>query len=292
MNRFWVKARKDKAFLFSAVLVLILLAVSVTADIWIVHDPLQENFSYIMGPPNREYPCGTDHLGRCILCRILSGAKNSLLITFIIVFLIISIGTILGMTAGYFGGIVDIVIMRIADILLSIPIQIFAIAMIAMLQPGIINVIIAVSVLWWTRYARLTRNKVINLRNKTFIEEARLGGESGRRIMLFYIFPELLPELIVMAALDVGRLILAIAGFSFLGLSSQPPIPEWGYMLSEGKQYIQKAPWLMIYPGIAIFITVILFNLLGDSLRRVLSPRGKGKKKNVKDKMQLNTKGD
>lgn len=282
MKSFWKKARKNKAFLFSLTGVLILLIIAASADLFVRHDPLQENFSYIMGAPNKEYICGTDHIGRCIFCRILSGAKNSLLITFLIIFLIIFIGTVLGMTAGFFGGILDVIIMRITDILMSIPIQVFAIALIAVLQPGIGNVILAVSLLWWTRYARMTRNQVTALRQKAFIDEARLGGESKIRILSRYIFPELLPELVVMAALDVGRLILAIAGLSFLGLSSQPPIPEWGYMLSEGKQYIQKAPWLLLYPGIAILITVILFNLLGDSVRNILSPRGIRKKNRLK----------
>jgi len=282
LKSFWQKALKNKALLISLAGVVILLVVAATADLYVPHDPLKEDFSYIMGPPNREYPCGTDHIGRCIFSRILSGAKNSLLVTFLIVFLIICIGTVLGMTAGFFGGMADILIMRLTDILLAIPTQIFAIALLAILKPGIGSVILAISLMWWTRYARLARNHVTALRQKAFIEEARLGGESRARILFRYIFPELLPELIIMAALDVGRLILAIAGFSFLGLSSKPPIPEWGNMLSEGRAYSQKAPWLLIYPGVAILITVILFNILGDSLRSILSPGAAKKKRRLK----------
>ena len=273
MSIFWKEAKKNKTFLVLCVLTLLLIAVSAVVDFFLPHDPYKTDFSLILQPPSREFICGTDGVGRCLFCRILSGAKYSLICTFAMVFLTSFLGTMFGMISGFAGGIVDIIIMRITDVLLSIPIQVCCIAMIAVMKPGIFTVIIAVSFLWWTKYARMTREKVLAIRKMEYIEEAKMGGESDLRLLMRYVLPNILPELVVMAALDIGKMMLAIAGYSYLGLSAQPPTPEWGYMLSEGKRYIQTSPWMLLYPGIAIFITVVLFNLLGDSLRDVLDPR-------------------
>ncbi len=281
MRTFWKDARKNKAFLLFLALALLLLVFSALAE-WIVpHDPYETDFDLLLCAPSREHICGTDGVGRCLFCRILAGAKYSLIATFAMVLLTTMIGTTLGMTSGFFGGVVDAVIMRVTDILLSIPVQVFCIAMIAMMRPGLGTVIIAISLLWWTKYARMTRNEVMKIRKAEYVEEAVLGGESNFRILFRYMLPNILPQIVVMSALDVGRMMLAIAGYSYLGLSAQPPTPEWGYMLSEGKRYIQTSPWMMLYPGVAIFVTVVLFNLLGDSLRDVLDPKSKSRIKNL-----------
>lgn len=281
MRTFWKDAKKNKAFLLFLTLAVLLLLFSAFAEYIIPHDPYETNFDLLLSAPDSGHICGTDGVGRCLFCRILAGAKYSLVATFAMVLLTMLIGTTLGMTSGFFGGAVDAVIMRITDILLSIPVQVFCIAMIAVMSPGLGTVIVAVSLLWWTKYARMTRNEVMKIRKMEYVEEAVLGGESSFRILFRYMLPNILPQIIVLAALDVGRMMLAIAGYSYLGLSAQPPTPEWGYMLSEGKRYIQTAPWMMLYPGIAIFITVVLFNLLGDSLRDVLDPKSKSRVKNL-----------
>ncbi|KAA8786543.1 ABC-type dipeptide/oligopeptide/nickel transport system permease subunit [Paenibacillus sp. 4624] len=237
------------------------------------HDPLATNFAKVLQPSSPEYPLGTDQLGRCVLSRLLYGARTSLLLTFMMIGIVFSLGAAVGVVAGFLRGLVDTMLMRLCDTLMAFPGLIFAIAVVGMLGPGLFNTVVALSVVWWAKYARMARSLVISLQQKEFVTAAAFSGARKIQIISRTILPNMLPPLIVMAMMDVGGMMLSISGLSFLGLGAQPPDPEWGAMLNEGRRYLQTAPWLLIYPGLAIFSTVIIFNLLGDSLRDVLDPK-------------------
>ena len=236
-------------------------------------DPLKTDFAHALEAPSHEHLLGTDNVGRDIFSRLIAGAVNSFSYSFIMVILVAVIGTTIGMIAGFFGGALDTVIMRITDILLAFPNTVFAIALVGVIGPGLMNTIIALGLIGWTRYARVARGLVSPLKYKEYILEARLGGAGTGKILLRYILPNILPQIAIMATTGVGGSILSLAGLSFLGLASQPPAPEWGYMLNEGRAYLQVAPWVIISPGIMILITVVIFNLLGDTLRDLWDPK-------------------
>jgi ABC-type dipeptide/oligopeptide/nickel transport system permease subunit len=237
------------------------------------YDPLATDFAGKLSAPSAAHWFGTDNVGRDVLSRILYGASNSFFLTFLMVAIVSIVGTIIGVTAGYFGGILDTIIMRFTDILLAFPDSVFAIAVVGMMGPGLVNTVISLSLVWWTKYARVTRGMVSSIRTKDYITQARFGGARTPRILLRYVLPNIVSQVVIMATMDIGSMMLALAGLSFLGLSSQPPTPEWGYMLYEGKSYLQTAPWIMLFAGLAILITVIIFNLLGDSMRDILDPK-------------------
>ena len=237
------------------------------------YDPIETNFAAKLQPPSSDHLFGTDNVGRDVLSRIVHGAGNSFSLAFFMVAVIAVIGTTVGIISGYFGGVVDTVIMRIADVLLAFPDTVFAIALVGAMGPNLLNTILALAVIWWTKYARVTRGLASSFRNREFITQARFGGAGTGRIVYKYILPNILPQVLIMATLDIGGMMLSLASLSFLGLASQPPKPEWGYMLYEGKTYLQASPWLIWFPGLVLFITVIVFNLLGDSLRDILDPK-------------------
>lgn len=249
------------------------IVLAMIAPLFAPHDPLATNFGMVLQPASPEYPLGTDQLGRCILSRILYGARTSLLLTFMMIGIVFVIGVGIGIIAGYARGIVDSLLMRLADTMMAFPGIIFAIAVVGMLGPGLLHTVIALSVVWWAKYARMARSLVISLRQKEYVAAAAFSGARRTRIVWGTVLPNMLSPLIVMAMMDVGGMMLSISGLSFLGLGAQPPEPEWGAMLNEGRRYLQTAPWLLLYPGLAIFCTVMIFNLLGDSLRDVLDPR-------------------
>ena len=254
------------------------------------HDPLQDDFANFMISGSREYPLGTDQLGRCILSRLIWGGRTSLLVVFIVVAITAAVGIVLGITAGYTGGWVDSLLSRFTDIVVAIPSTVFVIALVSVLRPSLSHTIIAMSLVGWTEYMRVTRALVMSIKENTFTEEARLGGLSEGMLIHRTIVPNIMPYLLVNITQDIGAKLLTLSGLSLLGLSSQPPTPEWGFMLSQGRQYIQSAPWLIIYPGLAIVLNVVVFNLLGDSLRDILDPRyEKPKKKRRKMKTWLET---
>lgn len=237
------------------------------------YDPLATDYAAKLSAPGGSHLFGTDNVGRDVLSRILYGAGNSFMLTFIMIAIVSVLGTVIGIISGYFGGFLDTVIMRLTDILLAFPDTVFAIAIVGMMGPGLLNTVIALSFVWWTKYARMARGLASVIRTKDYITEARFGGVGTAGILFRYALPNIVPQVVIMATLDVGGMMLALAGLSFLGLASQPPTPEWGYMLYEGKSYLQTAPWIMLFAGLAIFITVIVFNLLGDSLRDILDPK-------------------
>lgn len=267
-------ALRDRKFMFIFVVTILFVLVTVFAGAIAPHDPLVQDYDAMLQAPSSTYPFGTDQVGRCLLSRILHGGKSSLLIAIVVTLLMAAIGLIIGLISGYAGGIVDTLLMRITDMLLAFPHIVFVIAIVSVLGTGTVNLIIAMTLISWTAYARVTRSMVITIRNEDYVEQARLSGAGRPAIMFRYIMPNVIPYLIVLITQDIGSNLLTLASLSLLGLGSQPPTPEWGFMLSEGKKYMQTAPWMIMFPGMAILISVIIFNLMGDSLRDILDPRG------------------
>lgn len=267
------KKRKNFRCACFALLALGIVSVAFWGYHFAPYDPLETNFTQKLMPPCTAHPFGTDNVGRDVLSRVLCGAGNSFKLVFLMLAIVVVIGTAVGIISGYFGGILDTVLMRITDVLLAFPDTIFAIAIVGMIGPGLLHTVVALAFVWWTKYARMARGMTAVIRNQDYVIQAQFGGVRTPGILLRYVLPNILPQVIVMTALDVGGMMLSLAGLSFLGLASQPPAPEWGYMLYEGKSYLQTAPWIMIFAGLAIFLTVMVFNLLGDSLRDVLDPK-------------------
>lgn len=265
--------KENKAFRITSLLVLLLILITVLAPVIAPYNPLEAVMRDANAAPSAAHLFGTDKLGRDVLSRILYGASYSLTSVLFLVFLIFVVGTFLGVIAGYFGGIVDTVIMRFADMMISFPGVILAIAVAGILGGSLVNAMIAMLCVTWTKYARLSRSMVLKIKKRDFVDAAIVSGSSSAHILWVHILPNILPLMVITAAADIGAMMMELAGLSFLGFGSQPPAPEWGLMLNEGRQQLQTAPWLMIFPGLAIFITVVVFNLWGDSLRDVLDPR-------------------
>lgn len=208
-----------------------------------------------------------------MLSRVIYGTRTSLVMTLCLVAVIFVVGTFFGVAAGYFGGIVDEVIMRVADMMISFPGLVLAIAIAGMLGPNMTNAVIAISAVSWTKYARLARSMVLKVKQNLYIEAAVVNGTKTWKILWKHVLPNMLTTMVVTAAADIGTMMLELASLSFLGFGATAPTPEWGLMLNEGRTYMAKAPWLMISPGIAIVIVVVVFNMLGDSIRDVLDPK-------------------
>jgi peptide/nickel transport system permease protein len=227
-------------------------------------------------PPSSTHPFGTDEVGRDIYSRVIMGTRLSFQIGLIIVFIAMGIGIPLGIIAGYVGGWVNEVIMRITDIFLSIPGLLLALAIVGALGPGIKNAMLALSIVWWPGYVRLVQGKTLSLREESFVEAAKSIGASRLRIIFSHILPNCTSPIIVKASMDMGMAILFAANLGFIGVGAQPPEPEWGAMISTGRNYLPDQWWMATFPGLAILITVLGFNLLGDGLRDVLDPQSRG----------------
>ncbi len=265
-NRVKVRLR----FSIIALITILYVLFAFNASKFAPYDPIAATPSLSLRSPDRNYLFGTDKLGRDVLSRILCGAGPSFFMAFVMVTFVSFLGTAIGMICGYFGGTLDTVIMRFVDILLAFPDTVFAIAVAGMLGPGVINAVIALGMLSWTGFARMARSLTASVRESGYVVQARFNGASTFKIIFKYILPNVAPQIVVMATMRIGSTMLSLASLSFLGLASQPPNPEWGVMVSESKAYMQTAPWMMIYPGLALLITVIIFNLLGDCLRDVM----------------------
>jgi peptide/nickel transport system permease protein len=237
------------------------------------YDPLLQDLGSRLRPPSPEHWLGTDSLGRDILSRILYGARISLLVGVVVVVSAGVVGTAIGLIAGYVGGFVDDALMRLTEVFLAFPALILAMAIAGALGPSLTNAIIAIAAVTWAVYARLTRGQILSLRRREFVEAARAMGATQTRIVVRHLLPNALAPLMIQASFDLGSSIIAAAGLSFIGFGAQPPTPEWGVMISEGRNYISTQPWLSLFPGLAILLAVGSFNLLGDGLRDAFDPR-------------------
>lgn len=237
------------------------------------HDPLEISLTGRFLPPSWEHLFGTDHLGRDIFSRVIYGSRISLTVGFITLIESTLIGTIIGLVAGYMGGRIDSIIMRVTDVFLAFPSIILALAVAAALGRGIESVMIALGITWWPLYARLIRGQTLSVREEQYIEGAKLSGAGSLRIMFKHILPNCVAPLLVQISMDVGFTILAAAGMGFLGIGAQSPSPEWGLQCASGSKYLVYQWWISTFPGLAIFVSVISFNLLGDGLRDILDPR-------------------
>jgi len=254
--------------------VLLLFIVAALMAPWIApYDPLKANFLLVRKAPSMLHWLGTDELGRDLLSRLLWGARSSLLAGGVSVAIAMVIGVPLGLIAGYFGGTLDAIISRIMEALLSCPFLVLAIALGAFLGPSLTNAMIAIGLSAMPIFCRLTRGQVLAIRHEDYLEGARAIGLPDRWIILRYVLPNVLSPLVVQATLTIASAILAEASLSFLGLGQQPPSPSWGSMLNTAKNFMEQAPWMSIAPGVAIYITVLCFNLLGDGLRDALDPK-------------------
>ena len=260
-------------FLFLAV---ILLLVSFFADKIVPYDPYAQNLGMSRQPPSAAHWMGTDQYGRDVFSRVVVGAQASVFSTLILVCVISVFGTIVGTLCGYFGGRTDSVVMRVSDVCLAFPGLVFALAIAALLGGGISNAVIALAVISWPKYARVARGQTLALKNSDFIAAARLAGDTSAQMILRHILPNILGPILVTAMLDIGTMMMELAGLSFLGLGAQPPMAEWGNMMSGGRSMLQTYPWLVLSPGVAIFLTVVTFNLLGDTVRDYLDPKNAG----------------
>lgn len=248
-------------------LLLLIAAVSSYALLFLKHDPSLVNLSERLLPASWQHPFGTDHLGRDVLTRILIGFQLTVGYGFLALLLAVLIGVPIGVIAGFKGGLVDRVLMRIADAFLAFPDTVVAIVLSGLLGAGIENLLLAIVLVKWVNYARLARSTVVAERQKDYILMAKVNGLSDWRIMGKHLFPHLIGHILVLASLDLGKIILLISALSYIGLGAQPPAPEWGAMLNEARPYFQSVPALMLYPGLAIVTVVLFSNLLGDYLR-------------------------
>ena len=282
MNSYVKRALHNRQFMILLVLAITLILLAVFADRVAPHDPLATNFDQSMVAHSAEYPMGTDQIGRCILSRLLYGGRTSMLIVFRVIAAVSVIGITLGVLAGYLGGWVDLLITRFTDMVMAIPSTVFVIALVSVLNPSLHHTVLAMALVGWTEYCRITRALVLSVRENNYVDMARMGGLSEAQVIRRVILPNVFPYLLVNITQDIGSYLLTLGGLSLLGLSSQPPTPEWGFMLSEGRKFITAAPWLIFWPGAVIVLHVVIFNLLGDSLRDILDPRYESKKKRRK----------
>lgn len=258
--------RSQKTVMVCSVILSLFLLITVLAP-WISpHDPIQVNLALKLHPPSWDYPLGTDQLGRCNLSRLLHGARISLGFASLIFFSSLGIGLLVGTFSGYKGGLVDAVLMRFCEGVMAFPNLVLIIGIVGILGPGLMQVVLAMMLVQWVYYARMFRGMVLSLKEQNFIAAARISGSSQWQIIRRHIIPNVLPPIIVMGTLEIGWAIMDISALSFLGLGIQPPAPEWGAMIHDGKAYIRSNPELMLYPGILILLVVVSFNLLGEAL--------------------------
>ena len=269
----WRSLAANPLAMVGLAIVAALVLIAIAAPLLATHSPLTQDLSNRLQPPSAAHWLGTDELGRDIYSRIIYGARITLMIVGLVAVLVAPIGLLIGTVAGYLGGWVDVVLMRVTDVFLAFPRLILALAFVAALGPGIQNAVIAIALTTWPPYARIARAETLTLRNSDFISAARLQGASAARIVWRYVVPLCLSSVIVRVTLDMAGIILTAAGLGFLGLGAQPPSPEWGAMISTGRKFILDQWWIATIPGLAICIVSLGFNLLGDGLRDVLDPK-------------------
>ena len=250
-----------------------LLLVAIFADKIVPYDPYAQDLSKSLLPPSAEHWMGTDRYGRDMFSRVVVGAQTSIFSTLALVGVISVFGTAVGTLCGYYGGAMDSVVMRISDVCLAFPGLVFAPAIAAMLGGGVSNAVLALAVISWPKYARVARSQTLALKSSDFVAAARLSGDNSMQMILRHILPNILGPILVTAMLDIGTMMMELAGLSFLNLGAQPPTAEWGNMMSGGRSMLQTYPWLVLSPGFAIFLSVVIFNLLGDTVRDYMDPK-------------------
>jgi peptide/nickel transport system permease protein len=264
--------KKNKAATVGLILIALLIVLALIGPTISPYNPLTPEPLNRLKGPSWDHPFGTDSLGRDILSRIIYGSRISIIIGLIAVSISLIPGTILGLLSGFYGKVIDEPVMRSMDIMLAFPAILLAIFITAILGPSLLNTMIAVGIVYIPHYARVVRSSVLSLKEQLFVEAVKSIGGGNLRIIALHIFPNTIPPIIVYATLGMGTAVLQAAALGFLGLGAQPPTPEWGAMLSEGRQYIQNAPHVAAFPGLAIFTLVLSFNLFGDGLRDILDP--------------------
>ncbi len=278
-REFWQRFSENRGALVGMWVIVVLTVLAVLADVVAPHSPIQQFPQFQLLPPawqeggTASFFLGTDPVGRDILSRLIHGARFSLFIGLIVVTLSLVVGVVLGLFAGFFKGAVDNLIMRAVDIMMALPSLLLALAVVAILGPGLINAMIAIAIVVLPQYIRITRASVLAETTKEYVTASRISGAGIFRLMFVDILPNAMPPLIVQATLGFSTAILDAAALGFLGLGAQPPTPEWGTMLADAREFIRRAWWVMTFPGVAILVTVLAFNLMGDGLRDALDPR-------------------
>ncbi len=263
----------NKLLFFSGAIITFITVIAIFAPWLAPHDPNLTRIELRLLGPSREFLLGTDHQGRCILSRLMYGARISLGSTVLVVIVTMLISIVIGTISGYKGGRIDYLFMRFCDIILAFPGLVLILAFVSIIGPGLFNLILAMILVQWVVYARIIRGMVLSYKEQNFILAAKMSGTSEIMIIIRHILPGIIPQMIVLASLDMGSILLHIAGFSFLGLGIQPPTAEWGAMLNDSRQFLRSHPSLMFYPGLMIFLVVMAFNLFGDALRDLMDRR-------------------
>ena len=279
LREFWSDFSENRGAVAGLAVIVVVAFVAVFADALAPHPPHEQYRDFFLAPPvwqeggTTEFLLGTDAVGRDILARIMHGARYSLIIGLIVITLSLTVGIGLGLIAGFFRGVVEILIMRAMDILLALPALLLAIVIVAILGPGLFNAMLAISVVYLPHLVRLTRAAAINERAKDYVTASKVSGAGLLRLMFITVLPNCMAPLIVQATLSFSSAILDAAALGFLGMGAQPPTPEWGTMLADAREFVQRAWWVVTFPGLAILVTVLALNLLGDGLRDALDPR-------------------
>jgi len=279
LREFWLAYTQSRGAIIGFALIVVLVVLAIGANVIAPHSPYEQFREFTLAPPawhdggSSRFLLGTDPVGRDILSRLIHGTRLSLLIGVISVAISLSLGVVLGLAAGYFRGLVETTIMRLMDVMLSLPSLLLAIAVVAILGPGLINAMYAIAIVLLPHYVRLTRAAVIAEAAREYVASSRIAGAGPLRLMFNTILPNCAAPLIVQATLGFSNAILDAAALGFLGLGAQPPTPEWGSMLADALEFIQRASWVVTFPGLAILITVLAFNLMGDGLRDALDPK-------------------
>ena len=279
LREFWYYFSQNKGAVIGFYVFVAIVIIAVLADVIAPHAPAVQNRGALLLPPfwmeggSMTYPLGTDPVGRDLLSRLIHGARFSLFIGLFVVTLSMSVGVLVGLVAGFFRGWIDIAIMRVMDVILAFPSLLLALVLVAILGPGLMNAMIAIALILQPHFVRLTRAAVLGEREREYVIASRVAGAGNLRLMFRTILPNCLAPLIVQATLSFSSAILDAAALGFLGMGAQPPTPEWGTMLAEAREFIQRAWWVVTFPGLAILITVLAINLMGDGLRDALDPK-------------------
>lgn len=263
--------------IFFLILAAVLLLIAVFAKYLCPYDPYAQNLLEAQQPPSTAHPLGTDRYGRDMLSRVLIGSTTSIFATLVLVAIITIAGTAVGILCGWCGGKIDTVLMRISDVFLAFPGLVFALAVAGVLGGGVQNAIIALGAISWPKFARLARGLTLTEKDSPYMMAARLSGSSTPKLLVKHILPNIAGQILVTSVLDIGTMMMELAGLSFLGLGVKPPMAEWGSMISDGRVMLQTAPWMVLAPGGAIFVTVMIFNLLGDTVRDYMDPKERNK---------------